>query len=47
VYEEGNATIVNIIDPLSMTNFIQDTTLEAVAEEARGRLKRVSVAIQK
>ena len=46
VYEEGNATIVNIIDPLSMTNFIQDPALEAVAEEARQRLKRVSKAIQ-
>lgn len=46
VYEEGNMTIVNIIDPLSMTNFIQDPTLEAVAQEARQRLKRVSEAIQ-
>jgi uncharacterized protein (DUF302 family) len=47
VYEEGNATVVNIIDPLSMTNFIQDPALESVAEEARQRLKRVSDAIQK
>jgi uncharacterized protein (DUF302 family) len=47
VYEESNATVVNIIDPMSMTNFIQDPTLEAVAEEARQRLKRVSEAIQK
>ena len=47
VYEEGDTTIVNIIDPLSMTNFIQDPALEAVAEEARERLKRVSEAIQK
>ena len=46
VYEEGNATVVNIIDPLSMTNFIQDPALESVAEEARQRLKRVSEAIQ-
>lgn len=28
VYEEGDTTIVNIIDPLSMTNFIQDPALE-------------------
>ena len=47
VYEEGVATVVNIIDPMSMTNFIQDPALEAVAEEARQRLKRVSEAIQK
>jgi uncharacterized protein (DUF302 family) len=47
VYEEGDTTVVNIIDPISMTNFIQDQSLEAVAEEARQRLKRVSDAIQK
>jgi uncharacterized protein (DUF302 family) len=46
VYEEGEATVVNIIDPLSMTNFIQDPALESVAEEARQRLKRVSESIQ-
>lgn len=46
VYEEGDAIVVNIIDPLSMTNFIQDPALESVAEEARQRLKRVSEAIQ-
>jgi len=47
VYEEGDTTVVNIIDPISMTNFIQDQSLAAVAEEARQRLKRVSDAIQK
>jgi uncharacterized protein (DUF302 family) len=46
VYEESEVTVVNIIDPLSMTNFIQGPALEAVAEEARQRLKRVSEAIQ-
>ena len=46
VYEAGNASVVNIIDPMSMTNFIQDPALESVAEEARQRLKRVSEAIQ-
>ncbi len=46
VYEDGPATVVNIIDPMSMTNFIQDPALESVAEEARQRLKRVSEAIQ-
>jgi len=47
VYEEGDTTIVNIIDPLSMTNFIQDPALDSVAEEAHQRLKRVSETIQK
>lgn len=47
VYEEGEATVVNIIDPWSMTNFIQDPALESVAEEARQKLQRVSIAIQK
>ena len=46
VYEAGDATVVNIIDPMSMTNFIQDPALESVAEEARQRLKRVSASIQ-
>ena len=47
VYEEGDSTVVNIIDPMSMTNFIQDPALDEVAEEARQRLKRVSEALQK
>ncbi len=47
VYEDGDGTIVNIIDPLSMTNFIQDPVLDSVADEAVKRLKRVAVAIQK
>ena len=47
VYEEGNTTVVNIIDPISMTNFIDDQSLVAVANEAHQRLKRVSDAIQK
>ena len=47
VYEEEHGTVVNIIDPLSMTNFIQDAALDEVADEARQRLTRVSAAIQK
>ena len=47
VYEEGTGTVVNIIDPMSMTNFIQDPALDLVADEARNRLKRVAEAIQK
>ena len=47
VYEEGAGTVVNIIDPMSMTEFIQDPALDLVADEARNRLKRVAEAIQK
>ncbi len=47
VYEEGGSTVVNIIDPMSMTSFIQDPALDEIAEEARQKLKRVSEAIQK
>ncbi len=46
VYEEGGSTVVNIIDPMSMINFIQDSVLETVAKDAHQRLKRVSEAIQ-
>jgi uncharacterized protein (DUF302 family) len=47
VYEEGDATIVNIVDPLSMLSLIQDPTLEQVATEARARLQRVAEALRK
>lgn len=47
IYEEGAGTVVNIIDPMSMTNFIQDPALDQVADEATSRLKRVAEAIQK
>lgn len=47
VYEDGDGTIVNIIDPISMTMMIDDRALEPVAIEARQRLKRVAEAILK
>ncbi len=47
VYEDGDGTIVNIIDPLMMTEFIQDPALDTVAKEARNRLNRVFGAIQR
>lgn len=46
VYEEGESTVVNIIDPMSMVNFIPDPALETVAREAAEKLKRVSAALQ-
>lgn len=45
VYEDGDETVVNIIDPLSMTDFIQDAALDTVAAEARQRLQRVTQAL--
>lgn len=46
VYADGEDTIVNIIDPASMTSFIQDPVVDSVAEEARQRLLRVADAIR-
>src|SRR5512146_577441 len=46
VYEEGEGTVVNIIDPLSMSHFIADPMLDQVAEQARQRLQRVAEAIR-
>ena len=46
IYEDGSETVVNIIDPLSMLQMIQDPVLEQVADEARSRLKRVQAALQ-
>ncbi len=45
VYEEDAQAVVSIIDPLSMMNFIQDPGLDAVAQEAYARLKRVADAL--
>lgn len=46
VYEEVDGSVVNILDPLSMTSLIQDARLDPVAEEARARLLRVHQALQ-
>jgi uncharacterized protein (DUF302 family) len=46
VYEDGSQVVVNIINPLTMSSFIQDPVLDQVAEEASQRLKRVVAAIQ-
>jgi uncharacterized protein (DUF302 family) len=47
VYEDGDGTIVNIIDPISMMGVVEDPNLAPVAQEARKRLQRVSDALQK
>jgi len=47
VYEEGDSTVVNIIDPKMMLGMMPDPALASVAEEARVRLMRVSEALQR
>ncbi len=48
VYEEDeNSTVVNITDPMAMFNFMDDNSLESVANEAHQRLQRVAEALQK
>lgn len=42
VYEENDATVVSIVDPLSMLGVIANPALEAVASEAREKLQRVA-----
>jgi uncharacterized protein (DUF302 family) len=46
VYETSEGTVVNIIDPLSMMDFIKDPALQPIAEEARQKLKRVSESLR-
>lgn len=46
VYETSEGTVVNIIDPLSMMDFIKDPALKPVAEEAYQKLKRVSESLK-
>jgi uncharacterized protein (DUF302 family) len=47
IYEAEGGTVVNIIDPLLMTDFIKEPALEPIAQEARQKLKRVSDALGK
>jgi uncharacterized protein (DUF302 family) len=46
VYEEGEGSVVSIIDPLSMFGVVRTPELETVAGEARARLKRVVDSLQ-
>ena len=42
VYEEGNGSVVSIVDPIAMMGMVDKPELEPVAQEARARLKRVA-----
>jgi uncharacterized protein (DUF302 family) len=47
VYEEGEGTIVNIVDPSAMLELIKDDPeVEAVAREAGERLARVAASLK-
>lgn len=46
VYEEEKGTVVSIVDPLAMFQFVDAPELEPVAAEARQRLQRVANALQ-
>ena len=46
IYEDGEQTVVNIINPHAMTGFIQDPALNEVAKEAEIQLQRVYAALQ-
>jgi uncharacterized protein (DUF302 family) len=45
VYEEGEGVVVNILDPLAMSDLIPEPGLQAVMGEARSRLERVSQSL--
>jgi uncharacterized protein (DUF302 family) len=47
VYEEEDGAVVSILDPLSMTDLISEPGLQAVMDEARSRLARVSEALNR
>jgi uncharacterized protein (DUF302 family) len=45
VYEEGDGSVVSIVDPLTMMQLANADALAAVASEARTRLERVRAAL--
>jgi uncharacterized protein (DUF302 family) len=46
VHEEGDGSVISIVDPLSMLGVVQNPELDRVANEARSRLQRVAAAIR-
>lgn len=45
VYEEGEGSVVSLVDPLSMLSMTGVEGLDEVAQEARGRMERVRDAL--
>lgn len=47
VYDNGDGTShVSVVDPLQMMGMVQNPDLNAVADEAEGKLRRVVAALQ-
>lgn len=46
LYEDGDGTTVNIMNPIVMVSMIQTEEVKAVATEAKSRLSRVYQALQ-
>jgi uncharacterized protein (DUF302 family) len=45
VYEEGEHSVVKLLDPLSMLDFADNPDLVPVAQEAAERLRRVAASL--
>lgn len=46
VYEEDGGSVVSIVDPIAMLGVVGNPALDAIATEARTRLRRVLEAVQ-
>ncbi|MCA9874525.1 MAG: DUF302 domain-containing protein [Anaerolineales bacterium] len=43
--EEASGSVVSIVDPSTMLSVVENPTLDAIADEARARLRHVSMAL--
>ncbi|MEJ2263804.1 MAG: DUF302 domain-containing protein [Anaerolineales bacterium] len=46
VYEEGDGSVIGILDPISMMSVTENPDLDPVAQEAKKRLQRVAESLQ-
>jgi uncharacterized protein (DUF302 family) len=46
VYEEGDGSVIGILDPISMMSVTENPDLDPVAQEAKKRLQRVARSLQ-
>ncbi len=46
-YVDNSLTEVALVDPLAMLGIVDNPDLKAIAEEARARLERVAITLQK
>lgn len=45
VYEENGKSVVSIFDPMVMTNIVENTLVQPIAQEMKQRLERVMAAV--